>query len=843
LLAAFIQDISTLFRNTQLHLNKSSPALSELTRVALQKDTLETGTTLDQAWLNWKKYMDIWQNDLATEQQTFDQSMAFAVISAHNSTEHELKMLFEEASVIEAQASQGKQVIEKAKSRQQTAKKRYNELKESSKSKAMSSFEISRLVAAQNEEEQARLARTEAETSFRSILDSYEFRMPQISAEVRKLNATRIGELKKALNTYIQTKEEILQSQLNSLAQLKAAANSIDLDKDLASFSEGSKGFVDPTAPPVAPPSLSAAAPHASPALGPSASTSESTESITHKVSFSQEPAPAATEEKAAEDPQFPSPDWSLVLEQQRANKCFSVHLWGERGFELVVNTSEKNRKSLKEFVLCLENLADIISTRAKSSDNALQRLPELAVPGSTLKRAVKNMCEVFRFQSQWSTQLAEKCRALASALRVTKGELKACIKMLGVQKVKLQKEVETAAEACLEARARRDQLQLRLNAQFAKQRGNSTVKAAVGATAAEALRGEQAELELKEGDHQLTQAERTLIATQNKCDVCIAQSLDLFETKERARSTEIKSACDDIATLFRDLLTCDSELRKQLHIATENLDSDTDLRDFIVSVNESALTMAADEKPSLSKHLAPQAYDRSLTLFSRSMQSIEAMLDFLDAQAELTEVATKQLKKNNWENVNANASTTTLQAVFVEFKKTFEGLATVFEHSADKTRESVMNPLLLIKTQLKSHVATAQHDYSAGQKRLQASNQNVLDARENETSAQEALKASEAKLSQAESGGEVKGFMSIFSSSVESLKEKVATARHTVAERIKDRERLEADLKQTEAANQTLLNNILTMFHKDQRDVFGAWHQSLEALVAAQRYVIFVVS
>ena len=34
--------------------------------------------------------------------------------------------------------------------------------------------------AAQTEEEQARLAKTEAETSFRAILDSYEFRMPQV---------------------------------------------------------------------------------------------------------------------------------------------------------------------------------------------------------------------------------------------------------------------------------------------------------------------------------------------------------------------------------------------------------------------------------------------------------------------------------------------------------------------------------------------------------------------------------------------------------------------------------------------------------------------------------------
>ncbi len=34
--------------------------------------------------------------------------------------------------------------------------------------------------AVQTEEEQARLAKTEAETSFRAILDSYEFRMPQV---------------------------------------------------------------------------------------------------------------------------------------------------------------------------------------------------------------------------------------------------------------------------------------------------------------------------------------------------------------------------------------------------------------------------------------------------------------------------------------------------------------------------------------------------------------------------------------------------------------------------------------------------------------------------------------
>ena len=43
----------------------------------------------------------------------------------------------------------------------------------------------------------------------------------------------------------------------------------------------------------------------------------------------------------------------------------------------------------------------------------------------------------------------------------------------------------------------------------------------------------------------QFTHAERTLTATQNKCDICIAQSLDLFERKEKARSLEIKQAGD----------------------------------------------------------------------------------------------------------------------------------------------------------------------------------------------------------------------------------------------------------------------------------------------------------
>jgi hypothetical protein len=128
---------------------------------------------------------------------------------------------------------------------------------------------------------------------------------------------------------------------------------------------------------------------------------------------------------------------------------------------------------------------------------------------------------------------------------------------------------------------------------------------------ATEAMRGEQAELELKEGEHQFTHAERTLTATQvfffakkksefispkksdfsflkvsktvfspplfarpafcdlasvhifdhhhaqNKCDICIAQSLDLFERKEKARSLEIKQAGEILCRVCWVLYLC----------------------------------------------------------------------------------------------------------------------------------------------------------------------------------------------------------------------------------------------------------------------------------------------
>jgi hypothetical protein len=56
----------------------------------------------------------------------------------------------------------------------------------------------------------------------------------------------------------------------------------------------------------------------------------------------------------------------SRICPHAAAFPLSSLHLWGEKGFACAVTTAERNRKSLKEFILCLENLSTVLDTRAK---------------------------------------------------------------------------------------------------------------------------------------------------------------------------------------------------------------------------------------------------------------------------------------------------------------------------------------------------------------------------------------------------------------------------------------------------------------------------------------------
>ncbi len=45
----------------------------------------------------------------------------------------------------------------------------------------------------------------------------------------------------------------------------------------------------------------------------------------------------------------------SVLLQQLRQTKSYRIHLWGDAGFVAATAQAERNRKSVKEFLLCLE--------------------------------------------------------------------------------------------------------------------------------------------------------------------------------------------------------------------------------------------------------------------------------------------------------------------------------------------------------------------------------------------------------------------------------------------------------------------------------------------------------
>ncbi len=98
------KDITSLMTATAEHLTKTTPAFSHLISAALLKDTLETGTTFDQGWGSLKKHFETWEQMDKRQAAVFHTLVMQPLLACHTSTEHTLKLLFEEANRIDDEA-------------------------------------------------------------------------------------------------------------------------------------------------------------------------------------------------------------------------------------------------------------------------------------------------------------------------------------------------------------------------------------------------------------------------------------------------------------------------------------------------------------------------------------------------------------------------------------------------------------------------------------------------------------------------------------------------------------------------------------------------------------------
>jgi HPt (histidine-containing phosphotransfer) domain-containing protein len=145
---------------------------------------------------------------------------------------------------LEQKAGHCKAIVERAKAKSNVMQLKYENLKSQlSSAGSLSSSDIHRIVQTQSEAEDAALQLDETETGFQTIVQEYETRMPEIIKTIRRLNTERIEQFKYSMEQWTSQKREVLTGMIKSLDSLTDAVKSINAQKDLVSFSEGSTDF------------------------------------------------------------------------------------------------------------------------------------------------------------------------------------------------------------------------------------------------------------------------------------------------------------------------------------------------------------------------------------------------------------------------------------------------------------------------------------------------------------------------------------------------------------------------------------------------------------------------
>jgi hypothetical protein len=237
--------IAAYFKAAQAADEGAIAAHEKMCAVTVDKATPETATTIDPAWYSLKKFV---QEELQLHTDSFRsvrEDVAIPLYSSCSESEHQLKILFAEANILEAKAAKGKGVVERAKAASLAAWNKYEQLKTqlTAQMAVLTPSEISRIVSAQAESEDLRLDLDEAETSFHTILREYETRMPEIIASIRQINQERIVQLRASMARWVAAKRTVLQGLMQQLDRVAARVDEIDAEKDLLSFSEGTTDF------------------------------------------------------------------------------------------------------------------------------------------------------------------------------------------------------------------------------------------------------------------------------------------------------------------------------------------------------------------------------------------------------------------------------------------------------------------------------------------------------------------------------------------------------------------------------------------------------------------------
>jgi len=237
------KDIVRYLKAAQFHDESNTIAFDKLCGATVDNDTIETGTSVDAPWQSLKKFVSKHAVLEADCFKSLREEVCSPLFATASSAEHALKILFQEANILEHKASAAKAVVERAKSISAVRQAKYEALKKSLSNTVLSQSDIHRLVAAQSEAEDAALDQDETETTFQTVVSEYETRMPEIIKSIRRLNSERISTFKRSMLGWTVAKRQLLSAMMQNLEKLSGHVTAIDAERDLVKFSEGTTDF------------------------------------------------------------------------------------------------------------------------------------------------------------------------------------------------------------------------------------------------------------------------------------------------------------------------------------------------------------------------------------------------------------------------------------------------------------------------------------------------------------------------------------------------------------------------------------------------------------------------
>ena len=261
--------------------------LDELCRVVL-KESVETDTSVDAAWWSVRHFLS---EQLAMEADMFahDREDCFIPLSTTVSgCEHQLRLLFSEASVLEAKAAKLKAAFERSKAKAKTLEQKFTQTKSSLISTATptstatttaatpSPFtnssttvtlngvtlnggtpatptlgsasllplaSLNSLITLRSEAEEALLETDEEEETFAATVKQYEERMPEIVDAIKTLNRERLDTYKATMRRWCTGRREWLQGMLENLSEVEGVVEGMDVERDMRRLTEGAADF------------------------------------------------------------------------------------------------------------------------------------------------------------------------------------------------------------------------------------------------------------------------------------------------------------------------------------------------------------------------------------------------------------------------------------------------------------------------------------------------------------------------------------------------------------------------------------------------------------------------